>query len=100
MIINNATVCVKQITNMAASTKIKSSETSDKKRRAMAFHVLCRVGIVKGHYDGLTVGCLDIARLNSISDHELLRTRGCGPVILRTIHQLRQNINDAILLII
>ena len=53
---------------------------SQKKRRSCAFNVLWRIGIVQGRFS--SVDNLDIKRLNSISDEELLQQRGCGPAVL------------------
>lgn len=67
---------------------------SQKKRRSCAFNVLWRIGIVQGRFS--SVDNLNIKRLNSISDEELLQQRGCGPVILDAIQNFRKNINNAI----
>lgn len=67
---------------------------SQKKRRSCAINVLQRIGIVQGPLG--SVDNLNIKRLNSISDEELIRQRGCGPVVLDAIHNLRKNINNAL----
>lgn len=63
-------------------------KTSEKKIRGMVQHVMCRAGILQGNI-------INVERLNTISDMELLAIRGCGATILDYIHRFRDNINKA-----
>lgn len=69
--------------------------TSEKKTRGMVQHIMHRAGIFEGIWYVPAQYKINIERLNTVSDKELLSMRGCGPTILAHIHRFRDNINKA-----
>lgn len=58
-----------------------------KPHRSNAWRVLSRLGICECY--SFVVEKIDVKKLMSVSDKELLSTRSCGPVTLDAIHKIQ-----------
>lgn len=69
----------------------KQQTKADKDRRGRARYVLRRAGIIKGGYPD-SIDTLQVSKLFSISDDEILKERGCGPKTVEWINKFKSEL--------
>ena len=79
---------------MEEKSSVASLSRAAKVRRTNAWRTLALLGICEWY--AFKVTSLNVERLMTVTDKELLSTRSCGPVTLKAIHKIQQTIKQAI----